>query len=97
MAKAIPYVEQATGIPAKVFSTLGRTEQLNALGEALKGAQLGDAEVISNAIKTLQPTASFVKKLLTYGALPVAVGAIADRIFGNKIGSAVKTVSGLVK
>ena len=97
MTKALPYVEQASGIPAKTFATLSRTEQLNLLGQSLKGAQLGDAEIIGNAIKVLKPDASWLKTLLKYGGLTLVGEQVLKRVFGDRIGSAVSTVSGLIK
>lgn len=97
MTKALPYVTANSGVPAEAFATLSRTEQLNLLGQSLKGAQLGDAEIIGNAIKVLKPDASFIKQLMKYGGLTLVGEQVLKRLFGERIGSAVSTVAGLIK
>lgn len=96
MAKALPYVESTSGVPAAQFATLTRTQQLNLLGESLKGAQLGDAEIIAKAIKVLKPEAGWLSSLIKQG-LSVATIMALERVFGGKIATGVKTVAGLIK
>lgn len=99
MKDALPYVQDVTGITPKVFATLKRTEQLNVLSEALTANKglAGNIELIANAIKVLQPEAGWISKLLKYGGLTLAAEQIIRKLFGDKIGSAVSTVAGLVK
>jgi hypothetical protein len=82
-----------TGIPLKVFNTLSKTEKLNALGEALKGAQAGDALNIVKAMDKLKPGAGLLNKVMSkgFGALK---GYALYQLLGNTIGGIAHDITG---
>ncbi len=75
-------------MPMAEFQGLSKLEKLNALGESLKTAGVGDAAEIAKAIKYLQPNASFVSKLLK-GGWSIAKQAALVKILGDTVGGLV--------
>lgn len=73
------------------FSSLSKIEKLNALGESLKTAGLGDSTEIAKAIKYLQPGTGWIKRLAKSG-LKEATRFALYNILGNKAGGIVHGV-----
>lgn len=89
-ARALEAPEIAYNIPIEMskFAKLGKTQQLNVLGEALKKAGEGDKLIIGKAIDYLKPGASWLKSLLVKGGKE-----LGRYITYNSIGD---TASGLI-
>ncbi len=79
----------------KVFLNLGKTEQLNILGNMFKEAEQtgarGDLVEITKALKKLEPSTGKIVKLLKAGGYTLG-GVVLDKLLGNKVSGIIKSV-----